>query len=850
VSFVIRTPDRDAPETPEALFRSLRPRDRNVRDLLLRQGDALRGYAKLQQSETDVAIELPTGGGKTLVGLLVAEWRRRALGHRVAYVCPTVQLARQVASKAYDYGLDVVTLVRRQADWDGNDFLRFQRGQAVAIVGYHQIFNSNPRLDSAQTLILDDAHAAEDAVASNWSIRAKPSNPLYGAVTAILNPYISEGLRRRLAKADGDPRDRGFVALVGPEAMATVADSLEEALNEYATQSDDSNTYVKTVIGTGLASCLAFVSTSEVLVRPLIPPTDTQRSFSSAEQRIYMSATLGVAGELERAFGVPRITRVSAPGTDAQGFGRRLFLMPQASREDGDSVVRQAIAEAGRALILTPSTQQLEESLPKLVPEGVSVVRADEVEESFDAFAQQLAAVLALANRYDGIDLPDESCRLVILSGLPAFAHLQERFIMGTLGARRVLSERVRTRIQQGAGRATRNARDFAAVIVRDHSLIDFLARDEELKAMPEQLQAEIEFGFDNSESANIDFIELLRSFWAQDENWQAAESALRSRSVESVRAVTDVDHALARSAEKEVLCWQAAFKEDLTRAVDLAQEVTDLLSGGSELRPYRALWFYLAASWASILMQDDPRRWRERAETLRREADGCAKTLAWTPIWVKDSDREPERDASDGRGVHAAEVLRRLGIRGARFETHLGQIAGLLAGTAASDFEAGLQLLGEVLGFESVRPNGQADPDSAWRDGEQVWILAEAKTEERPDTPLSAETVRQASTHAAWTENVLGWERPEAAITVIISDKSTIDSAAKPLSGDLRICSCQTVRDLAGRAAGALRRARAGARGLTDKELADSVSREFNRGALDTASLFAELGARRVADG
>ena len=143
-----------------------------MRDLLLRQGDVLRQYAVLPPGEADVAVELPTGGGKTLVGLLIAEWRRRALGNRVAYLCPTIQLVNQVASKAHDYGLDVVTLVGRQANWDAAEFNRFQRGQAIAIAGYYQIFNSNPRLDSAQTLVLDDAHAAEDAVASNWSIDA------------------------------------------------------------------------------------------------------------------------------------------------------------------------------------------------------------------------------------------------------------------------------------------------------------------------------------------------------------------------------------------------------------------------------------------------------------------------------------------------------------------------------------------------------------------------------------------------------------------------------------------------------------------------------------------------------
>ena len=159
--FVTRSRQREGPESPEALFRELRPRSAHVRDLLLRQGDALRAYTAEHVDDANVAIELPTGGGKTLVGLLIGEWRRRALRQRVAYLCPTVQLARQAAAKADEYGIETVTLVRRQADWDTGDFLRFQRGEVLAVAGYSQVFNSNPRLDSAQTLILDDAHAGE-----------------------------------------------------------------------------------------------------------------------------------------------------------------------------------------------------------------------------------------------------------------------------------------------------------------------------------------------------------------------------------------------------------------------------------------------------------------------------------------------------------------------------------------------------------------------------------------------------------------------------------------------------------------------------------------------------------------
>jgi hypothetical protein len=744
----------------------------------------------------------------------------------------------------------VVTLVRRQTEWDDRDFLRFQRAQVVAVAGYHQIFNSNPRLDSAQTLVLDDAHAAEDAVASNWSIDARRPAPLFTALVSSLKPHLPDGMVRRIEQGESDPFDRGDVAMVGPEAMSVVAGGIDDALTEYATDRDDPNRYTKAVIGSAVGYCLAFVSSSQILIRPLIAPTVRHRAFADAEQRVYMSATLGSAGELERTFGVPTIEHVSSTADDEQGFGRRFFVMPHAATERGDAITQQAIAEAGRALILTPSTQQLEEAVEHVAPPGIQVVRADGVEENFDAFTGQMAAVLALANRYDGIDLPDDACRLIILSGLPAYTHLEERFIMETLGARRVLSERIRTRVQQGAGRATRNARDFAAVVVRDLRLIDFLAREDELAGMPAQLQAEIAFGFNNSEEPGVDFMALLRSFWAQDGNWQSAEAELRSLTAGRARIVSDTDRALAKSAEAEVLCWRAAFTGDLARAVDLAQEVTDRLIGGDNLRPYRALWFYLAASWAWLLARDDADRWRNRARELQREAEGCARTMSWTPVWLAEPGEEPDEPTGLTRAQRAAGVLRSLGIRGSRFEEHLEGLRELLGVNEASKFEAGIKTLGELLGFEAVRPNGQADPDGAWRDDSRLWVITEAKTDERADTPLSADAVRQANTHESWVENVLKWERPASAMTVIVSDKSEIDAAAIPLAGDLRMCSCEAVRQIAARASDALRHSRAAARGMTDSDLALAVDRAFADHRLDDDHLLEDLGARRISDG
>jgi superfamily II DNA or RNA helicase len=79
-----------------------------------------------------VAIELPTGAGKTLVGCLIAEWRRRKNQERVAYVSPARQLAQQAAAKARLYGIPAVDLTGSHREWDSANEARFNRGDAAA----------------------------------------------------------------------------------------------------------------------------------------------------------------------------------------------------------------------------------------------------------------------------------------------------------------------------------------------------------------------------------------------------------------------------------------------------------------------------------------------------------------------------------------------------------------------------------------------------------------------------------------------------------------------------------------------------------------------------------------------
>ncbi len=73
-----------SPDNPYLLLRDLHKR--KIPEVWPHQKTTLLLYADNEQKHKDIAIWLPTGSGKTLVGLLIAEWRRRKYGEKVVYL--------------------------------------------------------------------------------------------------------------------------------------------------------------------------------------------------------------------------------------------------------------------------------------------------------------------------------------------------------------------------------------------------------------------------------------------------------------------------------------------------------------------------------------------------------------------------------------------------------------------------------------------------------------------------------------------------------------------------------------------------------------------------------------------
>jgi hypothetical protein len=802
---------------PEALFGELPRTPNGVGALWSHQADQLRAYAEEHQDSTDVALELPTGSGKTLVGLLIAEWRRRSLGQRIVYACPTKQLARQVLSKARDQGIPAVLLIGSHWDWDQAELARYTRGDAIAVTTYSAIFNLNSYLADAQTLVFDDAHAAEGFVAEAWALSVGSDQDAYEQLFDALTDALDPALVSRMLAPDGPAADVSEVRLIPIGAVARHVADIDRVLAGLAGDAS----YRFKMLRANLASCLFYVSRREFYIRPMIPPTFEHDAFTDPVQRLFLSATLGEAGELERSFGRTGIKRVPVPPAwDRTGSGRRFFVFPELApttavpaadeeEEENDDdgvdggdpgVVGELLDLASKRLILTPDDESARRIADALAVPAAERFTAKNADTGIQPFLDAQVGTLLAPNRYDGMDLAADACRMMLMAGLPTASHLQDRFLESKLRASEVLRERIRTRVLQGAGRCTRGPKDWAVVVVAGEDLLRFLSRAEIRRSLPVELQAEITFGLEQSQAPAEQLVLLTESALAQDDVWQEdAEPELAKLRREATKISPASVAELSASAPREVQAWTLAWQQDWEAAARAAVDVFEHLTA-SALRPYRALWAYLGSAWSALAAEGGSTAASERSAELLRRAHNAATGTTWLkevqPLLSVAVDSEPVDEQAVDRIL---DLLAGALSSAARFERKSATMLADLNQPDATKYEQALVALGELLGAESIKPAGQGRADAVWS-WEPMWITVEAKSEQKAEGMLSLDYVRQANTQLASAAADRELEAPpEGSISVIVSPRSVVNPDAVPIAAaHVHLASPKTMLDIA----------------------------------------------------
>lgn len=780
------------PDSPEKLFLDL-PR-RKIPSVFPYQQELMRSYVEQALDKPDVALQLPTGSGKTLVGLLIAEWRRRKFNEKVVYLAPTKQLVNQVTEQAEEkYGISVHSFTGSSKDYDPASRADYKSGARIAVTTYSSLFNTSPFFNDADIIILDDTHAAENYISTMWSLRIERTNPeheaLHTAFCAVLKPLLAPYDYTRLMGDIDNPSDWTWTDKLSTPEFVGLHEEITTLLDAHTKGTDLS--YAWQLLKGHLDASHLYFSSQEILIRPLIPPTWTHAAFSNAKQRIYMSATLGSGGDMERLVGRAPIVRLPvAEGWDVHGVGRRFFVFPGMSLDDSEvkALRRDMMGLTERSLILVPSTRVKDEIQADIKTNTTfQIFGATDIESSKKTFIETASATAIVANRYDGIDFPGEECRLLFVDGLPRATNIQERFLMSRMSANVLFNERIQTRVLQAIGRCTRSLEDYSAVIVTGGELVDYLVDTHRREYFHPELQAELHFGVEQSKEIDATgLLDNLRIFLENGEEWEKVSQqivvARKGMTKKPFPAMDDLQASAVEEIEYQKKLWQKDFEQALSHA--------DLVLGvikHSDLRGYRALWHYLAgcAAWLDV-NAGGSESLKTRAIDEFGRAKEAAPMLPWLVALTRYSAPEEKPDEEDST-IILEQVERMeaalLNLGTAYDKSYVLREKEILEGIVSKNhipFENAHKLLGNMLGFESDNTETEGAPDPWWISS-RICLVFEDHAGADASSSVDVTKARQVSSHPAWIRKNIPAAADAEILPVLVTPVAQAKEAAMP---------------------------------------------------------------------
>jgi hypothetical protein len=240
-------------------------------------------------------------------------------------------------------------------------------------MNYWVYFNASPRVEPADLVIFDDAHLAEQPLAGLFAIRiawrtqAELYEQLCDLVLDNTDAYPSIQLMRDGLAGPGTPPE--LLAFSHWDALANEAGALlDQELPE------ETAVFVWPRVRPRLSACGVLVGPTAIEIRPYHPPTQTLIGYRNAQQRLYLSATLGTMDDLQRRLGVAAVVSVLDSPVASGEVGDRVFILNPSDAgplfEAPLEFVMEQAAKAGRVAWLCASHSEAD------AVEGLLTLRA------------------------------------------------------------------------------------------------------------------------------------------------------------------------------------------------------------------------------------------------------------------------------------------------------------------------------------------------------------------------------------------------------------------------------------------------------------------------------------------
>ena len=735
------------------------------------QEAVLSEWFSARRDERDLIVKLHTGQGKTLIGLLMLQSRLNEKKGPCLYLCPNNFLIDQTCEQAKQFGIITCTASPDLPD-------EFTSGRSILVTSVQKLFNGLTKFQlhkkSVQvgTILMDDAHACSDAIRDACRIRLPHDDPAYAEIMTL----FAADIEQQGIGTYADISNNKYDALLPVPYWAWLDREADVARILAKGFARDTIKYAWPLIKDMLGQCRCVVSGAAIEIEPYVPPLEVFGTYWNAPHRVFMSATVTDDAFLIKGLQL-RIQAITTPLTykKERWSGEKMVLIPSLIHEDltrSEIVHRFAPPKKDRkggGIVAIVSSFRNAEDWKKygaLVTDKVTVGQAvnDLKKSKFDQ-------AVILVNRYDGIDLSDDACRILIFDGKPYSESLIDLYQEACReGSQATLMRTVRT-IEQGLGRSVRGEKDYSTIVILGSDLIRLLRDKTSRKYFSSQMDTQIEIGLEIAEMAKEDiekgeipttsFSGLIRQCLQRDPIWKA----FYAQKMNDVKPTGPSKHILDIYAT-ELLAEQKYRAGDCAGAMAHIQSALDKQLFDGEDKAW-----YLQEMARYSYCHD-----RLESQRLQVAAHSANRLLLRPPSGVRVAKL---KIVSKGRveriiaWIKLHEGYEQLNIA---ISDILSQ---LVFGVKADKFEQALDELSGALGFKGERPDKEwkEGPDNLWALDDTHYVVWECKSEvDVTRAEINKREAEQMNRSCAWFGKHYAGSKAK---NIIVHPSKTIQKAA-----------------------------------------------------------------------
>jgi hypothetical protein len=743
---------------PRELFRAQQKREPKKyefpRDVQTQVWNAWHG----RRTERDLVLKANTGSGKTIIGLfLLQSCLNEGVGPAVFFT-PNRFLADQARREGEALGLSITD--------DPHD-LGFIQGESILIVTAHKLFHGFSAFgvgtikQEIGSLVVDDAHACLSAIEEQFTLHISSNNTFFTAAYKELYKALRDGLMQQSPSIDVEMKDGNITQAVEVpfwtwndqlEVVRGLVHKLNSEIGKEQTtgkkekDSDKDNIrFVWPLIRDDLENCRCVLGEDGFEITARVLPVEVIPSFGAAKRRVFMSATFADDSVLVSQFDVnpTALERLVVPDT-ANDIGDRMILVPQALIKGLDEKSIKAFvkrkSKETSVVVIVPSKWRADKFWGDVADR---ILNRDSLQDGVSKLRSSKApkGLTVLVNQYDGVDLPDDACRILVLDGLPDVRRNVDRVDQATLLNSSLPRTEIAHRIEQGMGRATRSAEDFAAVLLMGSSLVEQLYRRKATERFTDATRAQMQLseevgGQIKDSGGTIDDVEAaIEKCLSRDSDWVRLS---RDR-------LADLKYPDKVIADPIAVARRESF--NVLRAGD-AMTATATLKTVVEVQADRIMKGYLLQEVAAIQHHYDrteAQKTLKRAKSLNRGVLRPVEGVGYQKLKPAEADQAAQAHAflrSEYGGDGNALVV---GMN--------AMLDSLVFQPGTHDaFEDAVEKLGHHLGFTAQRPELEIGrgPDGLWNLGGVNFAVIEAKNGAITDR-ISKDYCEQLGGSVAW---------------------------------------------------------------------------------------------------